>query len=197
MPNKRKYPVLWDQTKVIEAVKTGESLSDILRSLGIPIQTNTITCLTRQVRQLKLDTSHFKKNVPPNSIPKPIQEYLVKGRAKQSGSMHIKKRLFDAGLKQTTCELCGIVEWLGRPAPLELHHIDGDKTNNLIENLQILCANCHALTDTYCGKNIRPRREARSSRHPVTVKTVGSNPIGDAYGPVGKLAKPSVLETEV
>lgn len=184
MPNPRKYPVLWDEIQLRETVDQGISLSDVLRRLGIPVQSNTITCLTRRVRELNLNTNHFAKNIPPASLPKPIEIYLTKNRKVNTSGL--KKRLFKEHLKHRQCESCGITEWLGQPAPLELHHIDGDKTNNTLDNLQILCANCHSLTDTYCGKNIRPRREARSSRHPVTVKTVGSNPIGDAYGPVGK-----------
>jgi predicted HNH restriction endonuclease len=47
---------------------------------------------------------------------------------------------------------------LGNPIPLELHHIDGDKTNNTLENFQLLCPNCHALTDSYRGKNVKKKR---------------------------------------
>ncbi|NEM28388.1 HNH endonuclease, partial [Escherichia coli] len=51
------------------------------------------------------------------------------------------------------CSACGITEWLGNPAPLALDHIDGDKTNNILENLRILCYNCHGLTETFCRGN--------------------------------------------
>ena len=44
-------------------------------------------------------------------------------------------------------------EWLGKEIPVEVHHIDGDKLNNTLENLQILCPNCHYFTDTYKSKN--------------------------------------------
>jgi len=46
-----------------------------------------------------------------------------------------------------------MTEWLGRPIPLELHHIDGNRDNNVLENYQLLCPNCHALTDSYRGRN--------------------------------------------
>lgn len=66
----------------------------------------------------------------------------------------LKIRLFEEGYKEKRCEKCGQTSWLNELIPLELHHVDGNNKNNLIENLQILCPNCHALTDTYRGKNI-------------------------------------------
>lgn len=52
------------------------------------------------------------------------------------------------------CESCGLENWLDNPIPLEVHHIDGDKLNNVESNLSLLCPNCHALTENYRGKNI-------------------------------------------
>lgn len=52
------------------------------------------------------------------------------------------------------CECCGNTEWNGQPIPLQVHHIDGNHYNNEISNLQLLCPNCHAQTDSYCGKNV-------------------------------------------
>lgn len=52
------------------------------------------------------------------------------------------------------CEGCGENRWLGQPIPLEVHHTDGDSLNNEMDNLKLLCPNCHALTDNYRGRNI-------------------------------------------
>ena len=52
------------------------------------------------------------------------------------------------------CEICGISEWNGKPISLQLHHVDGNRKNNLLSNIQILCPNCHSQTDNYAGKNI-------------------------------------------
>lgn len=69
---------------------------------------------------------------------------------KKDGSR--KARLIDEQGHQ--CEICMITEWMRRPAPLQLDHIDGNPDNNSRENLRLLCANCHAQTDTYGGANV-------------------------------------------
>lgn len=60
-----------------------------------------------------------------------------------------RKRLIEDGLKENRCECCGLSEWMGKPIPLELHHKDGNHWNNDLENLQILCANCHMQAHDY------------------------------------------------
>jgi DNA invertase Pin-like site-specific DNA recombinase len=81
----------------------------------------------------------------------PLEELLVVGR--RTGRSHLKARLIDAGLKENRCEICGIREWLGEPLNMQLHHKNGDGADNRIQNLQLLCANCHSQTDTYGGRN--------------------------------------------
>lgn len=71
------------------------------------------------------------------------------------GSHYLKNLLFRDGLKERCCEECGITVWQDRPAPLELHHINGDRFDNRLENLQILCSNCHSLTSNNSGKGMR------------------------------------------
>lgn len=78
-------------------------------------------------------------------------EYLATSKDIQSNKVRIK--LLEEGYKEHKCECCGLTEWLGNPIPLELHHKDGNRYNNVIENYELVCPNCHALTDSYRGKN--------------------------------------------
>lgn len=80
-------------------------------------------------------------------------EKILDGKKPKYATHRLKKRLFENSLKERKCECCGIEQWRGKEAPLELHHINGDSKDHRIENLQILCPNCHAQTENYKGKN--------------------------------------------
>jgi DNA-binding CsgD family transcriptional regulator len=85
----------------------------------------------------------------------PVLEYLVRDR--RVNRTHLKGRLLAAGLKQNRCERCGIEDWLGKPLAMALHHVNGEGTDNRLENLMMLCPNCHAQTPNFSGRNRRLR----------------------------------------
>jgi 5-methylcytosine-specific restriction endonuclease McrA len=85
----------------------------------------------------------------------PIEVYLVRGR--RTNRTHLKQRLLAEGLKEHRCERCGIESWLGEPLSMALHHVNGDGLDNRLENLVLLCPNCHAQTPNFSGRNRRLR----------------------------------------
>jgi DNA-binding transcriptional ArsR family regulator len=99
--------------------------------------------------------------ITPRPARMPLEQLLAAGQRRNRN--HLKQRLFDAGLKSRVCESCGLSQWRARPIPLALHHVNGDRHDNRLENLQILCPNCHGQTDTWAGKNLPARTRAQSA----------------------------------
>jgi hypothetical protein len=80
---------------------------------------------------------------------------ILNGKHPQYQSNKLRIRLIKEGIKEHMCECCGLREWNDRPIPLEVNHIDGVRTNHLLENLELICPNCHSQTETFRGKNIK------------------------------------------
>ena len=139
------------------AIKNAKSIAEALRNLGLIDRGGNYKIIKLAAKKYDIDMSHFDgqgwnkglKFVPRQ--PKKLEEIMVENSS--YSTYHLKERILKEGVKEYKCEKCGAVEWLGNPIPLELHHINGDNTDNRLENIQILCPNCHALTDNYRGKN--------------------------------------------
>lgn len=143
--------------EIAEAVLTSRSVAQVMARLGIRAGGNQ-THLSKRIRRLGLDTSHFmgqawrRGSIVPVVPSRPLDEFLVDGRLVQTNGL--KKRLIAEGLKEHRCESCLRDSWNGSQIPLELDHVNGRRDDNRLANLRILCANCHAQTPTYRGRNI-------------------------------------------
>lgn len=80
------------------------------------------------------------------------EDFFVKSDKKRN-YWNIRQALFKRELKEKKCEKCGLEKWLGEDIPVEIHHKDGNKLNNTLDNLEVLCPNCHYFTENYKTKN--------------------------------------------
>lgn len=146
-----------------QAVRNSHSIAGVCRQLGLKPAGGNYRIIHQVIEQYHLDISHFTGkgwNVGLTFKPqkeKPLEKILVKNSTFQS--YKLKKRLLKEGLKEKKCECCGLRIWQGKEIPLEIHHINGDNHDHRISNLQMLCPNCHALTDNYRGLNKSAHRE--------------------------------------
>lgn len=144
------------------AVKNSFSYAEVCRKIGLrPVGSNYKT-VKAKIALYNLDNSHFtgqrwnkgKRNTEKTAIY-PLNDILQKGIIYSSDSL--RKRLIKSELKKNECELCHIS---GEEISLELHHINGDHYDNRIENLQILCPNCHSKTPNFKNRNGKNTTEA-------------------------------------
>lgn len=124
-------------------------------ALRLGYSENNTKIIKKIIEEYDLDISHFTgQGWRKNNVDMSIFQY---NKSVKSDTM-IRALTILRGRK---CEKCGRTEWEGQEIPLCVHHIDGDHINNRIENLQVLCPNCHAQTDNYCGKN-------KAKKNPIT-----------------------------
>lgn len=148
----------WNDEQLIDAVQNNLSIAAVIKSLGLVCAGGNYTTIHNRIEALGLDTSHFtgrgwnvgERFRPPKEAT-PIEEVLVEN-SRFVNSNHLRKRILQEGLKEARCEICGLSEWRGKPIRLEIHHINANHKDNRLENLMILCPNCHSLTDNYRGK---------------------------------------------
>lgn len=143
----------WSDEDLILAVKNSKSIASVIRALGLVPAGGNYQTVNRKIKSLGLDIEHMTgrgwnvgllfRPSPPRSLKE-----ILKSNSPFSSS-HLRDRLIKEGIKEYRCESCGLTEWLDEPIPLELEHKDGDHDNNRIENLSVLCPNCHAKTPTY------------------------------------------------
>ncbi|TSC75376.1 MAG: HNH endonuclease [Parcubacteria group bacterium Gr01-1014_30] len=154
----------WTKEHLIEAVKDSFSYRQVLARLGLRESGGNYEQIKKYIKEYGLDNRHFKGrgwNAGMHGIGKPripLEKILVENSYFQS--FKLKKRLFKTGLKPEHCEQCG---WAQRTVngylPLELDHINGDRHDNRLENLRILCPNCHSLTPNHRGRSGKGKRK--------------------------------------
>lgn len=150
-----------DQLEII-VLKSG-SYRQVLNSLNLKEAGGNYKNIKERINQFNIDVSHFhgkgwNKGKTWNKfvdLDKILSENSVYKSGLPYSTYRVKSLLFKHKLKEEICENCDLTHWLNKKIPLELHHINGDNKDNRILNLQILCPNCHTLTDNYRGKKLK------------------------------------------
>lgn len=151
-----------------ELLDTSSGYSDILRKMGLNPKGGNPNTLKKVICEYGLDESVLNRNrhklyqicalKTHNAISYRLED-IFNGLHPNYQSSKLLVRLVQAGYKQYRCEKCGISVWNGLEISLHLHHKDGDHTNQSLENLQILCPNCHSQTNNYAGKRSYARED--------------------------------------
>ena len=141
--------------EISEICKNSESYREVMLKLGYSGNSgSSATRLKKIILDNNIDVSHFKGQGHTKNIGKRktnINQYL--NNEVKITSHKLRLRLLEEGYFEQKCDCCGLSEWLGKPIPLELHHKDGNRDNNNLNNLELRCPNCHYFTETYKTKN--------------------------------------------
>ena len=143
----------FSEEEIRKIVSESISIREVAKKLGYaPNGGGTAKQLKAMFVEFNIDTSHFKGQ----GWNKENYNYdsFKEGTVKKNGKTTLKPLIHLRGRK---CENCGLEEWLGQPINLEIHHIDGDRLNNDLSNLILLCPNCHSYTDNFRRKSKQKR----------------------------------------
>ncbi len=148
----------WTIEQLYNATVKSTSYRQVLALLNLREAGGNYDQLKKYIKENNFDISHFKgkawnKGLKGFGKPHiPLENILIQNSTYQS--YKLKNRLFRVNLKPKSCEECG---WATTTKagylPLELDHINGDRHDNRLENLRILCPNCHSLKPTHRGRN--------------------------------------------
>ena len=140
--------------EIEQFVKESFSYAEVARKCGYGEKSGSgINQIRQMIDDLDLDISHFTGQ----GWNKDNFDYSRFRYGNKIKSRNALQAII--ALRGHKCENCGSTEWLNNPIPLEVHHIDGKELNSELDNLILLCPNCHALTDKYRGRNINKQTQ--------------------------------------
>lgn len=147
---------LYSDEALTHAVEASVSIAGVMRVLGIKHAGGSHFHISKRIKALGLDTSHFTGQAhrrggrfPKKAAVEILIAYDTEGR--RAKTHHLRRALLEIG-REYACSLCGISLWQDQPIVLHVDHIDGHAENCLAENLRFICPNCHSQTPSYCRK---------------------------------------------
>ena len=142
-----------------EAVKNSKTISGVLRYFSLKQSGGSHYHISKLIKKYEINTDHFLGQGSTKGKPS------LNRHTKESFLMSLKegiilngtrtrKNLLKFLLIENKCNVCGLKKWNGKDIPLEVDHLNGKHEDNRLENLRLICPNCHALTENYCSKNL-------------------------------------------
>jgi hypothetical protein len=144
---KQNHKIKVSDADVIKAYNSKLTLHEAASFLGV-----TVITLWRRAKKLNLAWKDKNYRGTNSGTKIPLQE-ILEGKHPDYQTFKLKNRLIADKVKMNKCEVCSISEWNNRALIMQLDHIDGDPHNHRLENLRMICPNCHCQTPTWCGKN--------------------------------------------
>lgn len=156
------------------AVKNAKSVSETVRILNEFSAKSTYSTVKRYINTWGIQTQHFLSQSDRAKLTKrkKMDLNLILTENSTYARTSLKKRLYEEGLKERFCEICGQSEiWCGKKMSLILDHINGSNNDNRLDNLRIVCPNCNATLDTHAGKNKRRKIQNKCACGQLTFNT--------------------------
>lgn len=161
-----------------QAVKESVSYSGVLRKLGKNCRSGgQMSWVKRRIAEAGIDISHFTGVPEYSTIQYKTKDMFAEGSTTPRHT--VREHILRHNLIPYKCAECGRgPEWRGKTMALELDHINGVFNDHRLENLRFLCPNCHAITDTYCGRNIdkKPKKEKLKPKRVYQLPKVSKKP---------------------